>query len=91
MRTHCDATGEIEPVRSSAVITSVTDGDTVRLETEDGRKLKVMLACIDAPEGNVEGHGGAAARRLKELTPLGATIRLWSLVQVAGAVAPVSS
>ena len=23
----------------SAVITSVTDGDTVRLETEDGRKL----------------------------------------------------
>ena len=49
-----------------------------------------MLACIDAPEGNVEGHGGAAARRLKELTPLGATIRLWSLVQEAGAVVQVS-
>lgn len=62
-----------------AVITSVTDGDTVRLETEGGRKLKVRLACIDAPEGNVEGHGGAAARRLEELTPVGSTIRFVEL------------
>ena len=37
------------------------------------------MACIDAPEGNVEGHGGAAARRLKELTPVGATIRFVEL------------
>ena len=49
----------------SAVITSVTDGDTVHLETKDGRKLKVRLACIDAPEGNTNGHGGAAARLLE--------------------------
>ena len=63
----------------SAVITSVTDGDTVRLETKDGRKLRVRLACIDAPEGNVEGHGGAAAKRLEELTPVGATIRFVEL------------
>ena len=34
----------------SAVITSVTDGDTVRLETEDGRKLNVRLARMMRPK-----------------------------------------
>ena len=63
----------------SADITSVTDGDTVRLETEGGRKLKVRLACIDAPEGNVEGIGGAAASRLEEMTPVSSTIRFVEL------------
>ena len=63
----------------AAVITSVTDGDTVRLTTENGRELKVRLACIDAPEGNVEGHGGAAAKRLEELTPVGSNIRFVEL------------
>ena len=63
----------------AAVITSVTDGDTVRLTTENGSELKVRLACIDAPEGNVEGHGGAAAKRLEELTPVGSNIRFVEL------------
>ena len=76
---------DLEAVKGSTppgvldVITSVTDGNTDRMRTEDGRELRVRLACIDTPESNVAEHCGAAAKRLDKLTPVGATIRFVEL------------
>jgi endonuclease YncB( thermonuclease family) len=42
-----------QPKRVTGVITKVTDGDTVTLETS-GRAIKIRLNCIDAPEMSQE-------------------------------------
>jgi len=61
-----------------ATITAITDGDTVRLATRQGREIRVRLACIDAPESTAK-HGDSATRRLEELTPAGSRVRFKDL------------
>jgi micrococcal nuclease len=56
-------------------VVSVGDGDTLRVNTNQGT-LTVRLACIDAPEMSQKPYGEAAAKRLKQLLPSGATVTL---------------
>ncbi|MDO5058927.1 MAG: thermonuclease family protein [Neisseria sp.] len=47
-------------------VVSVADGDTVRIADTDGRKHKIRLAYIDAPESN-QAHGAASREALSRL------------------------
>lgn len=67
---------------AAVIITSVVDGDTVRVDDRDGRDLgRIRLLGINAPE---LAHDGISAQcwaeqaraRLAELTPIGATVHL---------------
>ena len=49
-------------------VTSVHDGDTVRITDTDGRKHKVRLAYIDAPEIG-QAHGIESRDRLRRILP----------------------
>ncbi len=66
----------------TARVTDVVDGDTVRVQTRDGRDLgRVRLLGIDAPEtahGSepADCYGDAATELLARLTPPGATVTL---------------
>lgn len=63
-------------------VTDVVDGDTVRVQTRDGRDLgRVRLLGIDAPEtargsDQAECYGDAATDLLARLSPPGATVTL---------------
>ena len=57
-----------------AKIVSIIDGDTIKID-RDGKQITVRLACIDAPETQQRG-GKASSRRLEELIPIGAKIKL---------------
>lgn len=63
-------------------VTDVVDGDTVRVQTREGRDLgRVRLLGIDAPEtahgsGPAECYGDAATKLLARLSPPGATVTL---------------
>ena len=61
-----------------ATIVSITDGDTVKLTTQQGEELRVRLACIDAPESGAK-YGSTATQRLVQLTPEGSTVRFKDL------------
>ena len=50
----------------SGIVTKVSDGDTIWVETNGGKREKVRLNRIDAPESD-QPYGKAAAKRLKEL------------------------
>jgi micrococcal nuclease len=52
----------LEERHVSAVVTSVIDGDTIKVQLSEGPAL-VRLANIDAPE-SIQSGGGAAARAL---------------------------
>ncbi|PSF33908.1 micrococcal nuclease-like nuclease [Aphanothece hegewaldii CCALA 016] len=56
-------------------VVSVGDGDTLRVNTNQAT-LTVRLACIDAPEMSQKPYGEAAAKRLGQLLPSGATVTL---------------
>lgn len=67
---------------AAVIITSVVDGDTVRVDDRHGRDLgRIRLLGINAPE---LAHDGISAQcwaeqaraRLAELTPIGATVHL---------------
>lgn len=59
----------------SATVLSIGDGDTISV-LERGQKLKVRLACIDAPETAQSPYGMASRNQLKALLPLGSTVSL---------------
>jgi endonuclease YncB( thermonuclease family) len=56
-------------------VLSIGDGDTISV-LEQGRKLKVRLACIDAPETAQKHFGVASRNQLKALLPLGSPVSL---------------
>ena len=60
---------------SAASVLSIGDGDTISV-LEKGQKLKVRLACIDAPETAQSPYGIASRNQLKALLPLGSTVSL---------------
>ena len=60
---------------SAATVLSIGDGDTISV-LERGQKLKVRLACIDAPETAQSPYGMASRNQLRALLPLGSTVSL---------------
>jgi len=60
---------------SAATVLSIGDGDTISL-LERGQKLKVRLACIDAPETAQSPYGMASRNQLNALLPIGSTVSL---------------
>jgi len=60
---------------TAATVLSIGDGDSISV-LERGQKLKVRLACIDAPETAQSPYGMASRNQLKSLLPLGSTVSL---------------
>ena len=59
----------------AATVLSIGDGDSISV-LERGQKLKVRLACIDAPETAQSPYGMASRNQLKALLPLCSTVSL---------------
>jgi len=62
------------PVYSSTLL-SIGDGDTITV-TEGSNRIKVRLACIDAPETSQYPYGMEARRALQGLLPIGSQVTL---------------
>jgi len=60
---------------TAATVLSIGDGDSISV-LERGQKLKVRLACIDAPETAQAPFGVASRNQLKALLHLGSTVSL---------------
>ena len=66
----CSATAEPGPT-----VLSVGDGDSITV-IGNGKKVKVRLACIDAPELAQRPYGQQAKRALQQMLPIGTAVRL---------------
>ena len=75
---------------SAATVLSIGDGDTISV-LERGQKLKVRLACIDAPETAQNPYGMARRNQLKALLPIGSTgsLRIQAVDRFGRSVAEV--
>ena len=62
------------PVHSASVL-SIGDGDTITV-TEGSKRIKVRLACIDAPETSQSPYGMEARKKLQGLLPIGSQVTL---------------
>ena len=62
------------PVQASTVL-SIGDGDTITI-TENSQRIKVRLACIDAPETSQTPYGIEARKQLQNLLPIGSQVTL---------------
>lgn len=60
---------------SAASILSIGDGDTISV-TEKNQRIKVRLACIDAPETSQTPYGIEARKQLQNLLPIGSQVTL---------------
>jgi len=60
---------------TAATVLSIGDVDSINV-LERGKKLKVRLACIDAPETAQSPFGVASRNQLKALLPVGSTVSL---------------
>ena len=69
------AHGPLGQAASAVTVLSIGDGDTISV-LERGQKLKVRLACIDAPETAQSPYGMASRNQLKALLPIGSTVSL---------------
>ena len=76
----CGRSGADGP-RDQGAVTKITDGDTLRIQMNEGAEEKVRLIGIDTPE--VHGQGGLrecfgkeASAELARLLPLGSKVRL---------------
>ena len=69
------ALGPLGQAATAATVISIGDGDTISV-LERGQKLKVRLACIDAPETAQSPYGMASRNQLKARLPLGSTVSL---------------
>lgn len=59
----------------AATVLSIADGDTITV-VEAGERVKVRLACIDAPELSQAPYGQTSRQALQALLPLGAQVSL---------------
>ena len=60
------------PVQAATVL-SVGDGDTITI-TNGAQKIRVRLACIDAPETSQTPYGTESRQALQKLLPIGAEV-----------------
>ena len=60
------------PVQAATVL-SVGDGDTITI-TNGAQKIRVRLACIDAPETSQTPYGMESRKALQTLLPIGAEV-----------------
>ena len=67
--------GPLCQAATAATVVSIGDGDTISV-LERGQKLKVRLACIDAPETAQSPYGLSSRNQLKALLPIGSTVSL---------------
>ena len=59
----------------AATVLSVGDGDTIRVD-DNGRRLTIRMACIDAPEMAQRPHGQQSRAVLTSLAPVGSQVSL---------------
>ena len=59
----------------AATVLSIGDGDTISV-TGDSQRIKVRLACIDAPETSQTPYGMEARKALQGLLPIGSEVTL---------------
>jgi len=64
----------VAPAHAFTVL-SAGDGDTISV-TDGTARIKVRLACIDAPETSQSPYGMAARRALQDLLPIGSLLTL---------------
>jgi endonuclease YncB( thermonuclease family) len=57
----------------AAIVISVGDGDTITI-TSGAQKIRVRLACIDAPETSQTPYGIESRQVLQKLLPIGAEV-----------------
>ena len=62
------------PVSAGSIV-SIGDGDTISV-TEKNQRIKVRLACIDAPETSQTPYGMEARKALQGLLPIGSEVTL---------------
>jgi endonuclease YncB( thermonuclease family) len=60
---------------SAASVLSIGDGDTISVR-EGSKRIKVRLACIDAPETSQSPYGMDARKKLQGLLPVGSQVTL---------------
>jgi endonuclease YncB( thermonuclease family) len=60
---------------NAAEVVSIGDGDTITVR-EGSQRIKVRLACIDAPETSQSSYGMAARQALQRLLPIGSEVSL---------------
>ena len=68
-------TGFLGSQAYGADVLSIGDGDTITVR-EQGTKVKVRLACIDAPETSQRPYGLQSRDALRALLPIGSSITL---------------
>jgi endonuclease YncB( thermonuclease family) len=59
----------------AATVLSVGDGDTITVR-QGSERIRVRLACIDAPETSQRPWGQQARQQLQQLAPVGSTVQL---------------
>ena len=64
----------LSPAHAASVL-SIGDGDTITV-IESGTRIKVRLACIDAPETSQSPYGMNSRRALQGLVPIGTQVTL---------------
>lgn len=60
----------------TATVTSIGDGDTIRVRTSSGATQTIRLACVDAAEMTQAPHGEQSRHRLQQIIPVGSTVSL---------------
>ncbi|MBE9031251.1 thermonuclease family protein [filamentous cyanobacterium LEGE 11480] len=75
-RTRHNAIRPVTTTNSYRVV-SVGDGDTIRVRRGNNpQSITIRLACIDAPEMRQGIYGEQSSQRLKQLLPIGETVKL---------------
>ena len=63
------------PETITHTVISTGDGDTLKVQSQEGQAITVRIGCVDSPEYR-QGYGPEASQRLKALLPSGKTVDL---------------
>lgn len=65
----------LPPETTTHTVISTGDGDTLKVQSQEGQAITVRIGCVDSPEYR-QGYGPEASQRLKMLLSRGTTIEL---------------